>query len=116
VAEVVVKDGARALGHIAEETAGRLAGDWVKTLAGKVRSHFTDHSERLTHALAECNERAWKTIEMALAGPRFWDRFTPAEDRALRDRVQAFLEGESGLAGDDPAFLTACLKELRQAR
>ena len=114
VAEVVVKDGARVLGHIAEEAAGKIAGDWVKKVAEKVRSHFTDHSEKLTGALARSNERAWKTIEIALGGQRFWDRFASAEDHALREQVKAFLA--SAVPEDDPGYLTACLKELRQAR
>jgi hypothetical protein len=114
VAEVAVKDAAGAVGHIAAETATAIAGDWVRTVAGKVLRHFTDHSEKLTEAQARSNERAWKTIEIALGGQRFWDRFAAAEDRALRDRVKSFLV--STVARDDPDFLTACLKELRQAR
>ncbi len=114
VAEVVIKDGAKALGHIAEEVAGKVAGDWVKKVAKNVRSHFTDHSEKLTEALARSNERAWKTIEIALGGRRLWDRFASAEDQTLREQVRAFLE--SAVPGDDPDFLTASLKELRQAR
>ncbi len=114
VAEVVVKDGARILGHIAEEAAGKIAGDWAKKVAETVRSHFTDHSEKLTEALARSNERAWKTIEIALGGQRLWDRFASAEDQALREQVKAFLT--SAVKEDDPGYLTACLKELRQAR
>ena len=102
VAEVVVKDGARILGHIAEEAAGKIAGDWVKKVAEKVRSHFTDHSEKLTDALAQSNEKAWKTIEIALGGQRFWDRFASAEDQALREQVKAFLE--SAVQEDDPGL------------
>jgi formylglycine-generating enzyme required for sulfatase activity/tRNA A-37 threonylcarbamoyl transferase component Bud32 len=113
-AEVVVKQGAQVLGHIAEEAAGKLAGDAVKKLVEGVRSHFADHSERVTLALAASNEKAWKTIEIALGGQRFWDRFASAEDQALRGQVKAFLE--SSVAEDDPAYLTTCLKELRQAR
>jgi formylglycine-generating enzyme required for sulfatase activity/tRNA A-37 threonylcarbamoyl transferase component Bud32 len=114
VAEVLVKEGARVLGRVAEEAAGKVAADAVKKLVENVRSHFTDHSERLTLALAASNEKAWKTIEIALGGRRFWDRFASAEDRALRDQVKAFLE--SSVAEDDPDYLSACLKELRQAR
>ncbi len=114
VAEVVVKDGAKVLGRIAEETAGKIAGDWVKKAVEGVRSHFTDHSERLTEALAQSNEKAWKTIEIALGGQRFWDRFASAEDQALREQVKSFLE--SAVQEDDPGYLTASLKELRQAR
>jgi hypothetical protein len=71
MAEVVIKDGAKALGRFAEEAGSKVAGDWVKKVAENVRSHFTDHSERLTEALALSNERAWKTIEIALGGPGF---------------------------------------------
>src|SRR4051812_34277432 len=55
MAEVVIKEGAKALGHLAEEIASNLAGDWVKNVAEKVRNHLTDHSERLTGALAQSN-------------------------------------------------------------
>ena len=114
VAEVVAKDGARVLGRIAEEAAGKVAGDWAKRMAEGVRSHFIDHSERLTEALSRSNERAWKTIEIALGGERFWDRFASAEDQALREQVRVFLT--SAVQGDDADYLAACLKELRQAR
>ena len=33
---MVVKDAAKTLGHIAEETAGKIAGDWVKAIAQRV--------------------------------------------------------------------------------
>jgi serine/threonine protein kinase len=118
--EAVVKESARAFGNMTKEAAAKILGDWVKTVAEKVRSHFTDHSERLTEALARSNEKAWKTIEIALGGQRLWDRFASAEDQALRDQVKTFVESktflESAVAADDPNFLTACLKELRQAR
>ena len=58
--------------------------------------------------------KAWKTIEIALGGERFWDRFASAEDHALREQVKAFLT--SAVKEDDPGYLTACLKELRQAK
>jgi hypothetical protein len=38
VAEVIVKDGAKILGRIAEETAGKIAGDWVKKAVEGVRA------------------------------------------------------------------------------
>jgi hypothetical protein len=59
LAAVVGKEGARAFGHIAEETAGKLAGDWVKKVAEQVRSHFTDHSLKLTEAVAQSNHASF---------------------------------------------------------
>ncbi len=102
------------LGALAEAAAGERAGDLVKKLAENVRRHFTDHSEKLTQALDLSNDRAWKTIEIALGGQRFWDRFASAEDQALREQVKAFLA--SAVPEDDPGYLAACLKDLRQAR
>ena len=114
MAEAAVKHGVKVVGHVAEEAAGKLAGDWVKKVAEKVRGHLTDHSEKLSGVLVEANEKAWKTIEIALGGQRFWDRFASAEDHALREQVKAFLT--SAVKEDDPGYLTACLKELRQAK
>ncbi len=92
----------------------QLAGDRAKDLLLLVKNHLTDHSQRLTTALAQANERAWKTLEITLGGKRLWDRLAPAEDKALRQQVQTFLQ--SALPGDDPGFLACCLKELREAR
>ena len=114
VAEAAVKHGVKVAGRVAEEAAGKLAGDWAKKLAERVRGHLTDHSEKLSAVLVHANEKAWKTIEIALGGERFWDRFASAEDHALRDQVKAFLS--TAVQTDDPGYLTACLKELRQAR
>ncbi len=105
----VLDHGARMLGHLADATVG----DWARNVAEAVQDHFTDHSEKLTEALARSNEKAWKTIEIALGGQRLWDRFASAEDHALREQVKAFLT--SAVKEDDPGYLTACLKELRQA-
>ncbi len=50
--------------------------------------HFTDHSQKLTAALQSANERAWKALEVALAGESLWDKckiaLASAEDQAFR--------------------------------
>ena len=92
----------------------QLAGDRAKDLLRLAEQHLTDHSQRLTAALAQANERAWKTLEIALGGKRLWDGLASAEDKALRQQVQTFLR--SAVPGDDPGFLACCLKELRAAR
>jgi hypothetical protein len=86
----------------------------TKLDANPPQSHFTDHSERLTEALARSNAKAWQTIEIALGGQRFWDRFASADDRALREQVKSFLE--SAVLEDNPGYLAGSLKELPQAR
>ena len=93
----------------------QLAGHLAKDLPLLAKKHLTDHSQRLTTALAQANERAWKTLEIALGGKRLWDRLlASAEDKALCQQVQTFLQ--SAVPGDDLGFLACCLKELRQAR
>jgi formylglycine-generating enzyme required for sulfatase activity/tRNA A-37 threonylcarbamoyl transferase component Bud32 len=114
VTEAAVKHGVQVAGRVVEETAGKVGGDLARRLAERLRGHLTDHSEKLTSVLVHANDKAWKTIEIALGGDRFWDRFASAEDHGLRDQVKAFLS--TSVQTDDPGYLTACLKELRQAR
>ena len=73
-------------------TAGDSAAEHVtRLLAG----HFADHSQRLARALRTANERAWKALEIALAGESFWNWLDRPEDRALRRQLRAYLAGNS---------------------
>jgi uracil-DNA glycosylase family 4 len=79
---------------------------------------FVDHSTRLTEALGQSNERAWRALEVALAGDSLWERcklvLAPGEEKVFRALVQPFLAGCS-LVGKE-AFRKLCLAELRAAR
>jgi serine/threonine protein kinase len=80
---------------------------------------FVDHSQRLTRALHQANERAWRTLEVALAGESLWSRLTSkAEDKAFREQVRKFLDARplTALAGKDTEFRNAALQQLRSAR
>lgn len=46
-------------------------GDVVVAVAAFLNERFTDHSQRLTAALHNANERAWKALELSLAGECF---------------------------------------------
>ena len=79
----------------AANTVGlNVAGDALVT---SLRVRFTDHSQKLTQALQTANERAWKAIELSLAGETFWDRckvsLAKVEDQAFRQQVRTFLDG-----------------------
>lgn len=82
---------------------------------------FTDHSGRLNDALQSANERAWKALEVALAGDTFWERcrvlVARAEDKTFGLQVRAFLDVVPfpELTGKT-AFRQKCLEELRAAR
>ena len=104
----------------AANTVGlNVAGD---ALVASLRSRFTDHSQKLTQALQNANDRAWKAIELSLAGETFWDRckvaLAKAEDQAFRQQVRTFLDGSplTKVSSDHPKLCQQCLSELRRAR
>ena len=82
---------------------------------------FTDHSQRLTIALQNANDKAWKALEIALAGDSLWDRcknlIARSEDKAFAQQVRAFLDATPlpELSGK-MAFRQKCLEELLAAR
>jgi hypothetical protein len=95
------------------------AGDAV---AGFLVQRFTDHSQRLTRALQNANDRAWRSLEIALAGDTLWERckgvLAPREEQAFREQVQAFLLSTpfAALPQKKAEFCRQCLRELRAAR
>src|SRR5262245_64432660 len=98
--------------------AGAAAVDGV---VGFLMRHFVDHSQKLLEALHHANERAWRALEVALAGDGLWDRcklvLASGDEKAFREQVRPFLDGcsLSELQGRD-AFRHSCLNELRAAR
>lgn len=94
---------------------GEAAAQTVVNFLGR---HFTDHSQRLTLAFRNANDRAWRAVEIALQGESWWGRvrgrLQPAEDRAFSQQVQLYLS-QVKLAGNtvDPAKV---LEQLREAR
>ena len=79
------------------QLAGIQAGEGaVNGVVSLLMRQFLDHSQRLNQALQHSNERAWRALEVALAGESFWDRcklvFARAEDKAFREQVRPFLD------------------------
>src|SRR5262245_13210664 len=96
-------------------------GDAVKAVAGFLENHFRAHSNRLTRALTRSNERAWRTLEIALAGTSFWDRckalVASGDQTKFRNEMQQYLNDMTLPAGEDPEkFRRFCLSELKAAR
>jgi tetratricopeptide (TPR) repeat protein len=79
---------------------------------------FTDQSQRLSKALSRASERAWRALELALAGETLWSWIDPADDRAFRQQVRLFLEATplEGLSSHGVEFRQVCVRELRTAR
>ncbi len=92
-----------------------------EAVVGFLVERFTDHSQRLTKALQNANDNAWKALEIALAGDSLWERCKAtigrAEDKAFAQQVRAFLDATQlpELTGK-AAFRQKCLEELRAAR
>ncbi len=93
----------------------------VEGVVSFLSRHFLDHSRRLTVALEVTNERAWKALEVALAGDSLWDRcklvLARGEDKAFRDQIRPFLDAcPLAEASGKAAYRQSCLTELRAAR
>ncbi len=68
-----------------------LGADGVEQIVGCLGEHLSDQGQRVTRALKESNEKAWKALEIALAGETLWNKFDRAEDRAFRQQLAAYL-------------------------
>ena len=126
---VLIHLSAFALRHVVDGACSKLGLQMLGDKAGDVLSdkvvdfltgQFIDHSQRLTEALEQSNKRAWKAVEIALAGDSFWERckvfVARAEDKAFGLQVRAFLDATPlpVLAGKTK-FRQAVLDELRSA-
>jgi serine/threonine protein kinase len=104
--------------------AANLAGfDGATKVAGSLGKmtgqQFGDQSRRLLDALRQSSQRAWNTIEIALAGNSLRERIrtiaTRTEDRIFATQLQTFL-ATVPLGEDAHAVRTKALAELRHAR
>src|SRR5262245_18965950 len=92
----------------------------VAGVATFLAGRFVNQSQRLTTALQTSNARAWKALEVALAGTSFWDRckrfLASSEEKSFGDQVRPFLDAcpLAELQGKD-AYRQACLQELKAA-
>jgi hypothetical protein len=109
------------LGGICQAAGIETGPSAVETVVGLLINRFTDHSQRLVLALQRANERAWRALEIALAGDSWWDRIKVSlarrEDQAFREQVTAFLHATplAGLPSHGAEFRQQCLRELRAA-
>src|SRR5262245_51946542 len=95
----------------------QVLAEQADALMGLLGDRFADNSRRLEQALGRSAERAWRALEVALAGPSLWqsacDLLGSRDDARLRKQVQTFLDRMPGCPGP---FRLECLKELRGAR
>jgi serine/threonine protein kinase len=97
----------RAVGFEAGATA-------LEGVVGLLENRLLDPSQKAQRVLARCTERAWRALEIALAGEPLLGWLSRADDRQFRQQVRTFLEAVP--LPRTPDFLSLCLGELRHAR
>ncbi len=116
---LALKGAAKAAGETLGFGAVGAAGEGVVDF---LANRFTDHSQRLNKALTRSTDRAWRAVEIALAGNSWWDRckrtLGTGDERAFREQVQAFLTANplDGVDGFGSNFRVTCQAQLQAAR
>jgi len=86
---------------------GRLVFETVAATAQFVQEWLADPSERFLTALAAANDKAWKTLSIALAGDGWLESlkswFVSGKQKALAEQVRAFLR--SACAARPPSWV-----------
>src|SRR5258708_3041746 len=79
---------------------------------------LSDQGQRFYKALRESNEKAWKALEIALAGESLWNLLDKAEDKAFRKQISGFVESVKLPAdlSDKKQFRQQCLKDIHGAK
>ncbi|MGL4550779.1 MAG: hypothetical protein ACRC33_06295, partial [Gemmataceae bacterium] len=95
----------------------QVVGEGAENTVRMIGDHFGDRSQALARALARSNARAWRALEVALAGESLWNAFDRADDKALRAQIKQFLEAVAlPDAAAGPKTRLLILAELRDAR
>ncbi len=109
------------LGLVAEplaQAAGELAEGSVGRVVDFLHRRIRDESQELFAALRSAHERAWQSLEVALAGESFWSFLSERTDQAFRDQVRRFLDHVPlpPAVRDQADFMKRCVQEIQQAR
>jgi serine/threonine protein kinase len=104
-----------------KQVVGGIVYETVSTAAKFVEERFADPSQKLPRALARANDRAWKTLSIALAGEGWFNQlknwFAAGEEKALAEQIRVFLKTNSfRFDGSSAQFRKKCLGELNAAR
>lgn len=105
------------LGGTCKVVGGDAGEGLANGVARFLASRLNDPSQAAVGALKRSTDRAWRAIEVALAGESLLGRLDRAEDRAFRDQLRAFLTAVAAeVPAHDEAFRRRCLADLRAAR
>ncbi len=88
----------------------------IRISARAAAEQMTDQSRAVLDALERSNRKAWKALEIALAGESLWSRLDKADVKALRTQIRAFLDHVPLPELSEKAdFRKRCLGEIRLA-
>ncbi len=119
LSSLALRGAAAAAGDVVGIAGAGMVADKV---AGFLLERFVDQSQRLNRALARSTDRAWRAVELALAGNSWWDRcklvVSSADERGFREQIQTFLKANplDGVDGHGPNFRAQCLAQMQSAR
>src|SRR5262249_2808963 len=92
--KIVENLSALALRQLIDGTSATARGEAAGAVELWMRQ-FREHGDRLKAALVKACDRAWKAVEVTLAGQPWWDvckgQLRPGEETTLGEKVQAFL-------------------------
>jgi tRNA A-37 threonylcarbamoyl transferase component Bud32 len=111
-----VAGGLTVAGDVAQSLVGEGAADVIRDY---VVSRFTDASQQLPLALKQAADRAWRAVEVAVAGESLWSKMMRrGEDRAFSREVRAFLDANPLrlTARQDEAFRRQASQQFEAAR
>jgi tetratricopeptide (TPR) repeat protein len=107
--------------YLSDLALRQLPGESAGAVLGFLRDRFSDRGRRLLEALRTSQARAWRALEIALAGPSWWDSLRAVlvrrEEQELGREIRSFLDAAPlpELAGKTH-FRRQCLKELQESR
>src|SRR5205809_129128 len=70
----------------------QVVGEGGEGVIRMLGDHLGDRSQALTRALARSHDRAWRALEIALAGESVWNAFDRSDDKALRKQLKQFID------------------------
>ena len=100
----------------------QVVGDVADKAVDLVAERLTNEGDALPQAVKEANDRAWRALNVALAGDSYWEKFKryalgDATQRALRQQIEIVL-GELAKANKTQLELVRanCLNDLMRLR
>ncbi len=95
----------------------QVIGESAEGVMKSLGDRFSGRSRQLIDVLHTANEKAWKAVEISLAGESLWNRLDPSAEKSLREQIRILLDNmRLPILTHRDEFRKLCLHELRQAK